>query len=223
MNEEQFFKYLREKTDLAFQKSQIKYKQDRKNRSWNYSICATPIQQKKGILFGLNWGGDGEYESQTKMPTATAINDNPGANKFIYTLLPNLRKYFNLNSISEINYSNLCFFRSPKISDLKNEDWELSLPLFIEFCEFINPPWIIFTSISKSQIERLKRLNSKKSDLIILGEQFSIKQGDKEFIGYKKGKFNNTTDFYVVPHPGTQLWNESRKKIWEKASSVINN
>ena len=60
MDEITFFEQLRQETETAFQSSPVKKKQDSYKRQWNYSICGTPIRRKRGVIFGLNWGGGGD-------------------------------------------------------------------------------------------------------------------------------------------------------------------
>src|SRR3989304_2660006 len=144
-NGEQFFKYLREKTDKAFLESDIYQKQLHLGVQWNYSICATSIKPGKGLVFGLNWGARNgqKYSRQEKMPD-DSTKDWPYANR--------MRGYVSkhLNSrVEELNYTNLCFFRSKSIEDLSPLDWELSKSLFSEFVEYVRPPWMLMTGTSR--------------------------------------------------------------------------
>src|SRR3569623_58374 len=93
-----------------------------------------PIQLKKGILMGINWEADDNHMAQSAMP------DGKISQTFIKRSKQYLEDYLKLNFINiNFNYANLCFFRSPHESDLMNEDYSLSLPLFKGYVEYIKP------------------------------------------------------------------------------------
>jgi hypothetical protein len=113
LDEHELFDHLKRKTEIAYRQSDVFIK----NPSWSYSICGTPIQKGAGLLVGLNWGGGGNGES---FPSQTYPNNiDAKTYVFIKRLFPYLNKYLKLADPHEINYSNLSFFRSPKVNDLK--------------------------------------------------------------------------------------------------------
>ena len=60
-----FFENLRAMTKVAFSNSPVYKNQIEKKEQLGFSICGNPIQRGKGILFGINWGGRGEYAEQS--------------------------------------------------------------------------------------------------------------------------------------------------------------
>ncbi|RRO21418.1 hypothetical protein [Flavobacteriaceae bacterium 14752] len=152
--EEIFFNYLIEKTKKTYKQSPVYEKYNGEN--WNYAICDTPIKKNAPVLFGLNWGGK-NHNTQDKMPKKNYLRKfklAKHANKY-------LKKYF-LVEIDNINYTNLCFFRTPSTKHLTHKDWELSFPLFKEFIEFIQPPFCIMLGkpnmILKKHIKNFKTI-----------------------------------------------------------------
>lgn len=208
-NSEGFFLELLKKTAEKFSDSEIKKLQDKQGREWNYAICDTPIQQGHGIIFGINWGGNGNYKAQTQIPDGKEI--------CTYPFIARTRKYLepdwgvDFNNFN-FNYSNLCFFRSPKASDLVLTDFELSRPLFKDYVKHINPPWLL--SLGGSTIEVLKKLKCFDQ----APEEIFDSEG--KFKGYsaKLWGFN----LYSVPHPSARLKTEARDTIWKKVTDKKN-
>lgn len=97
--------------------------------NWGLSICATPFQQNKGLIMGINWGGGSladnyKYNIQKTMPSFNEFRDLYKANeyKFLKRLEPFFKIYLDLDvSSGEFNYSNFCFFRTPDISSLRKK------------------------------------------------------------------------------------------------------
>lgn len=206
-SEDQFFTYLREKTDKEFLKSDIYKKQLGLGEQWNYSICATSIKPHKGLVFGLNWGARSgyKYSRQGKMPDDT-IKGWPYANR----VRGFVSKYLD-STIEELNYSNLCFFRSQNISQLTKRDWEQSRNLFAELVEYIRPPWILLTGIDGFP----HLLPDAKVE-----EHLIVKDGDKSqrvILMLYKG----ITNLAVVPHPNARMSTECRITLWKKAGEFL--
>jgi hypothetical protein len=65
----EFFTDLLDETKKSFENSPIKKYREQffPSQKWNYSICETPIKKGKGIIVGLNWGGN-DYEPQSVYP-----------------------------------------------------------------------------------------------------------------------------------------------------------
>ncbi len=220
MDEATFFEQLRQKTETAFQKSPVRTKQDSLERQWSYSLCATPIQRRRGVIFGLNWGGGGEqdvdpetgnffvYTPQTQMPDGSDIEDY----RFISQSLSLFNEHLGINTLSEINYTNLCFFRTPTIADLEEEDWNLSRPLFLSFVEFVAPPWLLM--LGTSGLWKLQEL-----DLLSKMKEHSVVQGTRTCWSYSAEMFGRP--FVAVPHPQAHLKSEVRSQLWELACNNL--
>lgn len=216
MTEKQFFEFLLKNTGQVFQNSPIQEYQVRHNKNWNYSICETPIQKGKGLIFGLNWGGD-NINTQSQYPVADKErNWNFMSNGIFY-----FKKYLTVKSIDEINYSNLCFFRSPNIKYLTWKDWELSVPLFKTYVDYITPTWTVL--LGKTGVRILNELGHLK-DL----SRIEVKGKRNRTFGYT-GLLFDKYNFYCVPHPQTRIATEVRDEIWhllftqEKPFPKINN
>lgn len=205
-SENNFLAELLDVTDQQFKKSPVYQKQLKLGKRWNYSICATPISKGKGVLFGINWGGD-DNSPQTIMPSGQDVEN--------YHFIKQIRKYldpqWNLDFTTiNFNYTNLCFFRTPKQSCLSLGDYELSLPLFERYIRYINPPWIL--SIGVSNLRILNRLGALSN----LKDHYD-----------NQGKFRGQSGrlwgwhFFSVPHPSAHLTRESRLEIWSAVTQEM--
>jgi len=208
MNENDFFKKLLKETAIAFESAPIKGQQKTKKESWNYAVCETPILRNASIILGLNWGGK-NIEAQTDYPK---IKTDRTWN-FVNNSKKYLEEYLNIKNINKTNYSNLCFFRSPKIKYLKWKDWELSLPLFKKYVEYINPPWLLM--FGNSGIPILKHFNHL-SNL----NRVEAKGITRRSFGYR-GILFDKFQFYSVPHPQARISTESRNDIWKQLFTQI--
>lgn len=205
---QEFFFDLLNETKKAFQNSPIKQCQEQLThlRQWNYAVCETPIQKNKGIILGLNWGGT-DYPPQKNYPEAKKDRDW----SFMTLSMPYINKYMGIQSIEEVNYTNLCFFRTTNISYLKDEDWEISLPLFEKYTKFINPPWILL--LGNTGVIFLKRYDSlDKLKTLIVHDKI------RRVIGYK-GILFGQFQFFCVPHSQAHISTKDRNKIWEKVTN----
>ena len=202
MEENEFFDQLIEKTSLAYKKSPVYEKHGHKN--WNYAICDTPIKKGKDLLFGLNWGGN-NHPAQKSMPKNYDRNFSYAKHADRY-----LNKYLDIN-LEDLNYSNLCFFRTPKSNLLEKKDWELSLPLFKEYVEFIKPPRsIMFGKPNNLLRENIKELNSVE-----------FNQSKKKAFAYT-GLLFGKYPFASVPHPSSTVTNEGRHFLWSEIQGYLN-
>lgn len=135
MDERQFFDHMLDKTRQVFHRSKTYDNYGDKN--WNFAICETPIQKNTGIFFGLNWGGK-DIDTQSEYPVADKKRN--------WNFVSHSRRYFReylKTEIEQLNYSNLCFFRSPKVQQIEDSDWDLAIPLFKDYVDYINPPWTL--------------------------------------------------------------------------------
>lgn len=196
-----FFSELLVDTDRQFKKSPIYQKQSTLGNQWNYAVCATPISKNNGILFGINWGGADNFQPQTIMPSGQGITEY----HFIKKSRQLLEKQWGLDFTSiNFNYTNLCFFRTPKERYLSADDYKLSLPLFERYVRYIDPPWL---------------LSIGGTNLKVLGSLGVLKNIRQHFD--RQGKFRGHSgqlwdwNIFSVPHPSAHLTSEARLTIWE--------
>lgn len=192
MIEDAFFHELLADTKEAFLKSSLA------NKKWNYSICGTPMRKGKGLIVGLNWGGK-ETDPQLAIPDGSDIENY----NFIVRSKPFLEKYLQVKNVTEINYSNICFFRSPSISHLTECDIKLSEPLFYKYLNYIKPPWTVVLSNNITFLPSIKTWEKVTS-------QFN----GKVFSAYRAS--HDEMKFYALPHPNAHLKSEVRHDLWEK-------
>jgi hypothetical protein len=201
-----FFAELLDDTERKYKQSPVYQKQLTLDKQWNYAVCATPIAKRKGVIFGINWGGTDNFP-QTVMPTGGDISD--------YNFIKQSRQFLEKNwglDIEKINfnYTNLCFFRTPKAKDLSDEDYKLSLPLFEKYIRYINPPWIL--SIGGTNFKMLGISGALKNV-----RQHFDKQG--KFKGYSGQLWD--WNIFSVPHPSAWLTSDARQTIWDKVTAEM--
>jgi hypothetical protein len=199
--ENEFFYNLLRRTSDTFEKAPIKKRQLEKRETWNYAVCETQIQKGKPVYCGINWGGSNK-QAQTKPPEAMK---EPRKWPFVTINKPCLREVLGIHSIDEINYTNVCFFRSPREQFLEDEDWVLSFPLFKSYVEFINPPYIILVGLSA----RKKLIKHG-----VYKDTFDVIKHDR-IKGYK-GEMFGKYKCYVVPHTNYRIKKSRRIDLWRK-------
>ncbi|HET6568976.1 MAG TPA: hypothetical protein VFG50_13510 [Rhodothermales bacterium] len=219
MDEQTFFDHLRVKTQAAFDQAPVKQLQKGLGRTWSYSICATPIRKNTGVIFGLNWGGGGEedrdpktgevyiYPPQAKMPDGADIGSYP----FVQRSAPLLNEFLGVQDISRLNYSNLCFFRTPSIAKLDDKDWEKSAPLFLEYVRYIDAPWLLMLGTSRLSIVSGLGLIENLS-------KHTAEQNGRTHRSYS-GRIDGKP-FMCVPHPNAQVPSVARRSLWAHASGA---
>jgi hypothetical protein len=193
---------------MQFKESPIYERQNQAGKNWSYAVCDTPIVRGKGIIFGINWGGVGDYTPQTHMPDGSDI--------FAYHFIKGSREFLEKGlgldfSSLKFNYTNLCFFRSPKASDLTLDDFRRSLPLFHEYVAFMRPPWLL--SIGSTNIKILNQLGLLENVRTFEDQENKFKGYSAELWGFK---------VYSVPHPSARMKKVSRQTIWEKVTVDMN-
>jgi hypothetical protein len=202
-----FFEELLAETAKQFKNSPICKHQMEKSEQWNYSICDTPILKNRPILFGINWGGVG-IKPQMLTTQWGDITEYPFIKRIKSILEHDLK--FNFSNI-DFNYTNFCFFRSPRASDLQEDDYKLSIPLFEKYVRYINPQWLL--SIGNTSFQKLRQYG-------LLQDIVQYESAGSKVNGYF-GKLWNY-DIYSVPHPNAHLSNGSRAEIWACAIKEIN-
>lgn len=204
MDDRQFFMDLLKETDKVFQMTPIKAYQDKHNKNWNYAICETPFHKGQGLIFGLNWGGD-NHNPQSEYPKTDKEERN-------WNFINNSRRYFDkylhVQNIGNINYSNLCFFRSPEIKYLKWADWELSMSLFKKYVDRVKPAWTVL--LGNTGVPILTHFEHLE-----VVSKIEVKGKKKRTYGYK-GILFNEHPFYCVPHPQAKIATDVRNEVWDK-------
>lgn len=195
-----FFAELLYDTDREFRKSSVFKKQLQLGQKWNYAVCATPIQKERGVIFGINWGGTNNFQPQSVMPSGHDI----ASYHFIKQSKQFLEKNLGLDIASaNFNYTNLCFFRTPKANILSSEDYRLSLPLFEKYIRYINPPWLL--SIGSKNLKELDRMG-------VLRNIHQHYDNQNKFKGHSGILWEY--NIFSVPHPSARLSNDARQTIW---------
>lgn len=204
--EEQFFYDLLEKTNKVFEHSATRKKHIDQN--WNFAICETPIKKGEGLVFGLNWGGD-NINQQTVYPPSRRKDGRKW--KFVTHSRKYFKEYFQVE-IEDLNYSNLCFFRSPNMDKFVYSDWELGIPLFKEYVDFVHPSWCLMlgdpSPLKGKYVEDFKK------------EEVLNEKGNRKVYGYT-GLLFGEYPFGCVPHPGAHISSNSRNEIWEKVRKQL--
>jgi len=203
LSEEDFFHYLLIETEKAYQLSDVM----KSKPKWAYSVCGRPIVKRQGLILGLNWGGEHnkEYQPQNKYPT----DEDVSGYSYIKKLAPFLKEHLNVEDVKNINYSNICFFRSPKVQDLSNNDWDVSKRLISDFVSYVDPSWILFTS---SNIGKAKDI-LKLEDPILHFKAGTI----RVYHAYKTVSIlsEKRVPFYSLPHPNARIKGKVRKMLWD--------
>ena len=101
------------------------------------------------------------------------------------------------------NYTNVCLFRSPNVSDLSIKEVRWCIPILKEFIELTDPPCIL--SLGNTNIVYLEH---------DLRELKKFTETGTSHVGYSGTLWGYP--FYSVPHPNARkLTDEVRHKIWE--------
>lgn len=204
MSEEQFFKALQAKTEKVFEKSEVYSKN--KDKNWFYSICNGPIFRNKPIVCGLNWGVSQQKDYKCHSPQKIypqSIDTNTW--QFKTHVNGYLQKYFSL-SFDEVNYSNLCFFRTPNTDYLSHKDWRDTIPLFKEYVEYINPPYVIMMGMPK-------HLNNQ--ELCEIEKYGFLPEGKNRRSFTRIGLLFSKYKFGSVPHSAAHIPQNTHDALWK--------
>jgi uracil-DNA glycosylase len=217
MSPEEIFQDLKKEALSAFQSRNGILS---KEQNWGLSICATPIQIDKGLIMGINWGGGSasdkyEYKVQDVMPTFDDFQHdyNNRDYKFLERVSRLFKDFLGADvGKGEFNYSNLCYFRSPDISYLNEEDYKICLPILKSFVAYVKPEWIV--SLSTGNIKYLRKY---------FPDDLTYETIQSENTSHKafRGKFLDIP-FYNLPHPNARrLSNETYYAIWKNVFSDV--
>lgn len=207
LTEEQFFNELETETADVFRRSDVFNKNEKMN--WWYSICNGPILKNRPVVFGLNWGVAKNYQHKPQQSHPNLIDSGKWA--FRNQLDRYLSKHFYTDS-NDINYSNLCFFRTPKVNDLSVADWHMAIPLFEKYVEYIEPPYAIMLGAPEHLNKEAYSHRERISHLPEGGKRRAF-----AYTGILFGKYK----FVSVPHPQARIARESRDSLWQKTENYI--
>jgi len=205
------FDILLDKANRLFEFSEVKFRQDRNMFSWGLSLCATPVNPGKPVILGINWGGATSagitrYSIQRREPTREEFLDDYRVGRYPFIqksgdLISEFLK-IQVNNV-EFNYTNVCLFRSPNVSDLSIKEVRWCIPILKEFIELIDPPCIL--SLGNTNIVYLEP---------DLRELKKFTESGTPHVGYSGTLWG--FPFYSVPHPNARkLSDEVRHKIWD--------
>jgi uracil-DNA glycosylase family 4 len=204
------FDILLDKAKRLFELSEVKFRQDRNMFKWGLSLCATPANPGKPVILGINWGGSAyadknRYSIQRRFPTREEFLEdyNMGGYPFIQKSKKFISEFLRIEIENvEFNYTNVCLFRSPNISDLSIKEVRWCMPILKEFIELIDPPCIL--SLGNTNIVFLEP---------DLREMEKFTETETPHVGYSGMLWG--CPFYSVPHPNARkLTDELRHKIW---------
>lgn len=201
--EEKFFNKLRTEAKELYKDTDL-IQNPNYGADANFAICDTPIQKGKDIIAGINWG-DMSKGAQTEYPKA----DKDRNWRFLKSSEPLFIQHLGiqLSELSQINYTNVCFYRTKKLSHLTLKDWSVSLPLFKSYVEFIQPQRIILLGTTVVPILE----NLAEAERI---NMFKVESSKNSVKGYQLKLFGVNT--YCVPHPQARVSKESRNIIWQR-------
>jgi len=210
------FDILLDKANRLFEFSEVKFRQNRNTSKWGLSLCATPVNPGKAVILGISWGGAvsagiSRYSIQRRFPSTEEflLDYNGGGYPFITKSKDLISEFLQIKiQDAEFNYTNVCLFRSPNVSDLSIKEVRWCMPILKEFIELINPPCIL--SLGNTNIVYLEP---------DLRELKKFTETGTPHVGYSGMLWGRP--FYSVPHPNARkLTEEVRHKIWSSVFKI---
>jgi uracil-DNA glycosylase family 4 len=210
------FDVLLDKAYRLFEFSEVKFRQNRNTLKWGLSLCATPVNPGKVVVLGISWGGAvsagvSGYSIQRRFPTKEEFLEdyNVGGYPFIQKSKELISEFLQIKIEDvEFNYTNVCLFRSPNVSDLSIKEVRWCMPILKEFIELIDPPCIL--SLGTTNIVYLEP---------DLRELKKFTEAGTPHVGYSGILWGRP--FYSVPHPNARkLTDDVRRKIWSSVFDI---
>jgi uracil-DNA glycosylase len=198
------FETLLAKTEAAWQKLPIRIEK------WKYAISATEFRPGKGLILGINWGADDKGHEK---PLHPGDDHDLSKYRFIAVSRVHLKRILNLNFDEgkfNFNYSNLCFFRSKRVSDLTEAHHKLSIPLFEEYVQHIQPKWIIGFGVTNYTV--MNRYG--------MVDQWNEAPGDGKAFKLYYGRYKGCP-IYLLPHPQARVPGERRQQLWDSLEEQL--
>jgi hypothetical protein len=192
------FETLLAKTEAAWQDL------PNRNEEWNYAISATEFRPGKGLILGINWGADDKGHEK---PVDSRDDYDLPKYRFIAVARTHLERILNVNFEEDrfnFNYSNPCFFRSKRASDLTEDHYKLSIPLFEEYVRHIQPKWILGFGVTNYTVMNRYRMVDQWNEAPGDGKAYQL------FYGKYKG-----CPIYILPHPQARVPGERRRQLWD--------
>lgn len=178
------------------------------SEAWGYSICATPLEPGLPLILGINWGGKADEPEQKEMPARQKFQQQiaGGDYSFLRRSSALMAEYAGINVESgHFNYSNLCFFRTPKIDLLTREDYRHSWPILKRLIERLAPPYII--CLGTSAIDHLEESTRER--------RIPHQQARRQYRAYAGTIISHP--FYALPHPNARVPIGVREDLWKGA------
>ena len=206
MKPETFFYRLLDETKDAFYSSPISKSPF---NTWGAAVCDNPIKQGAPIMAGIHWGGSSYTGFQTEYPSEKNRN---------YTFLRNvpglLKNHFNINSIDEINYTNVCFFRSTHEEKITPRDWRNTINLFDKYVDYVKPSYMII--LGRTPIEQLDKC-------LCLNDLVSVRVGEtKKRYRVFTAKYKGLYPLVGLPHPNGKIQKKSLDDLWKVGRMMLN-
>ena len=214
-DEGDLFQELLVKVHNAFQECDIRKRQEAAGQHWYYDICGLPLRPQKPLVLGLNWGVDrsARHEPQLSEPTASALRD-VRTWTFVARSEPFLRHFF--APLEDLNYLNVCPFRTPDISYLSDRDWRDSVEHFLlDAIDGISPSRVLL--LGASGASRLSTLGVTETRLVSVDDNG---RAVNAHVGTISGRVAKEIPFFALPHPNNKIGAAARQAIWAKSFSA---
>jgi hypothetical protein len=208
----ELFQHLLVQVNYAFEQSDIKRRQKAIGRAWFFDVCGLPLRPGKPLLMGLNWGVDSsaQHRPQLVEPDASSFATVSGW-AFVARSERLLQRYF--HPVRELNYLNVCPFRTPDISYLTDRDWQISIDNFLmDAIDGIRPSRVLL--LGASGVSRLARLGAVQTRVVAVDDNG---RAVNAHVGTISGRTTKGIPFYALPHPNNKIGGAAREAIWSKA------
>lgn len=215
MTGEELFARTLPKVAAAFRSSDVKRLQERLGQDWYYELCFLPLVPQQPLLLGLNPGRDpAGHTPQTQYPTDARYAEVMNW-RFVNRSLKWITRH--LGSVRDLNYFNVCPFRSQSLADLTDRDWRLGIEsFFLDVIDFVAPSKVAV--LGTSGVHRLEAMNLTKSrDIGIVSKEGRRINARVGVVLGREGSY----PFFAVPSPNNALSDADRDAIWRLASSRV--
>jgi len=205
----------------AFDRSPVRRLQETKGNEWSWSICALPLRRGHDLLLGLNWGRDPKGHRAQYEPPAdaaiVAIRKDP-TERFARVADALLRHYGGCD-LSEMNYFNVCPFRSRKIDELELGDRRVAIEhFFLPAIDAIAPPRTLI--LGKSAVDWLLALGRVVGRPLLSDYEWRRMPDGGPSAGWGKGVIvggSGRHRFIVLPHPQARIKGNARDRLCSEA------
>jgi hypothetical protein len=187
----------------------------RAGERWGYQLCALPLRRDRNLLLGLNPGARNLADWRAEEDNGASTERQIRSWKFIQSSLPLINEHF--GRLEDLNYFNVCPFRTPSADLLTDRDWELGIEsFFLDAIDYVAPPELLLLGLSGA--ETLRRFGRAEYDDV----SFEGTSGRRvrAYIGVIKGR-KERHRFVAVPHPRNRIRTADRERIWDQAFAVL--